>query len=106
MAEADARRLLQPPGMNISECSSEYAVSICLRSDSGRIYGGQVSSDLFGLVQELIPLTWLSCFCNPFNFTRCVVEEDGVDFWRRNLSGSFNENEEVPDLGFVTEVLL
>lgn len=101
MAEADTRRLLQPPGMNISECGPKYLFSICLGSVLGRIYEDIVSLDLFGLVLELIPLTRLSGFCNPLNFTRCVVEEDGLDFWRRNLSGSFNENEGVPDFDFV-----
>jgi len=53
----------------------------------------------------IVPLTCLSDF-NPSNFTWCVVEGDGVDLWRRDLSWSFSENEEVPDFDFIVEAWL
>ena len=109
MAEADTCRLPQPPGMNISERSSIYAVTICLRSVLGRIYTGiesaWICSASYGGSYVSIPLIWSPGFFNPSNFTQCVVGEGGAGFWRRNLSGSFNENEEL-DFEFATEAPL
>lgn len=105
MTEADACWVLQPPGMNVSECSPKYAISVCLRWALGWIYRNRISIGTSSEAQELIPLTWPSGFCNSFNFTWYVVEEDEVDFRRRHFSGSFNENE-VLDFGFMPEVWL
>ena len=52
--------------------------------------------------ERSIPLVFLSDF-NPFNATLCVVEEEGVDFGRRDLSLSLSEKEEIPDCDFIVK---
>jgi len=85
MAKADTCWLLQPSRTNISEWSFEYDVSI---SDLFCVETAEVGSQLRYLrsgAKTNTPLALPSDF-NPFNATRCVVEVDGVVFWRSDLS--------------------
>jgi len=78
-------------GRNISECSS-IRDPLLPEVDAGSNLRGRVSLDLFGLVQELIPLT-----CRPafviHSASHCVLLKKMERAFDGGTSWVFNENE-------------